>query len=149
VKFKLWVISIIEINEDFMNFKEYLKIARVSDPKIVAEEFKANFTLMESVEDVVEMTDLIVYICGDKLGEWERGLDLLKKIKNNAKISDKGHMDRSVAILTMGNNPNTKIENFSVEDQIKIYTAAATAIKNLGGVKNAEKLLMKAENLKK
>ena len=136
------------VKEVFMNFKEYLISAKSSDPKVVAEEFKANFKLMESLDDVTAMTDLIVYICGEKLGEWEKGLELLKKLKNNAQIPDKAHMNRSVAILQLGNNPNTSIENFSSEDQIVIYTSVAAAIKNLGGVKNAEKLLMKAENLK-
>ncbi|MBC7427384.1 MAG: hypothetical protein H7336_02155 [Bacteriovorax sp.] len=131
-----------------MNFKEYVKSAKRGDPKIVASEFKTNFTLMESVEDVTEMTNLIVHVCGEKLGEWEQGLELLKKLKNNAKIPDKSHMDRSVAILTLGNNPNTSIEKFSSEDQIIIYTTTAAAIKNLGGLKNAEKLLQKAEELK-
>lgn len=131
-----------------MNFKEYLKNARSGDPKQVAEEFKANFALMESVEDVTAMTDLIVHICGEKLGEWEKGSELLKKLKNNAKIPDKAHMNRAVAILTLGNNPNTSIDHFSPEDQVKIYTTTAAAISNLGGVKNAEKLLKKAEEIK-
>ncbi len=131
-----------------MNFKEYLKNARSGDPKIVAEEFKSNFSLMETVDDVTAMTDLIVHICGEKLGEWEKGSELLRKLKNNAQIPDKAHMNRAVAILTLGNNPNTSIDNFSPEDQVKIYTATAAAISNLGGVKNAEKLLKKAEEIK-
>jgi len=131
-----------------MNFKDYLKTARTIDPKIVADEFKAHFALMESEQDVMDMTDLIVHICGEKLGEWERGSELLKKIKNNAKIADKAHMDRAVAILALGNNPNTSIEKFSPEEQIKIYTVTAAAIAGLGGVKNAEKLLNKAKEIK-
>jgi hypothetical protein len=131
-----------------MNFQEYLKKAKSSDPKVVADEFKANFSLMESLEDVKEMTDLIVHVCGEQLGEWERGGELLKKLKNNAQIPDKAHMNRAVAILTLGNNPNTSMDHFSIEDQIIIYSTTASAIAKLGGVKNAEKLLKKAEELK-
>ncbi|MBC7713517.1 MAG: hypothetical protein H7177_09265 [Rhizobacter sp.] len=131
-----------------MSFKTYLENARRVDPKVVADEFKANFALMETLEDVTAMTDLIVQTCGEKLGEWEKGLELLKKLKNNAQIPDKAHMDRSVAILMLGNNPNTSMERFSTEDKIFIYTTVANAIRNLGGVKNADKLLAKADELK-
>lgn len=131
-----------------MNFKEYLKNARNGDPKLVANEFKTNFALMETEDDVLEMTDLIVHICGEKLGEWERGSELLKKIKNNAKVNDRARMNRAVAILELGNNPNISIEKFSAEDQIIIYSTTARAISALGGVKNAEKLFKKAEELK-
>lgn len=134
-----------------MNFKAYLTHAKSlesTDPKQVADGFKENFNLMESEADVREMTDLIVHICGEKLGEWERGSELLKKMKNNAKITDKAHMNRAVAVLMLGNNPHTSIEHFSAEDQIKIYTVTAAAIANLGGVKNAEKLLKKADEIK-
>lgn len=132
-----------------MNFKEYLKNARSGDPKVVATEFKNNFALMETEDDVLDMTDLIVHICGEKLGEWEKGTELLKKIKNNAKVNDRARMNRAVAILELGNNPNISIEKFSPEDQFIIYTTTAKAISALGGVKNAEKLLQKASELKK
>ena len=131
-----------------MNFKEYLKSARSGDPKQVANEFKTNFALMETEDDVLEMTDLIVHICGEKLGEWARGSELLKKIKNNAKVNDRARMNRAVAILELGNNPNISIEKFSPEDQKIIYTTTANAIRNLGGVKNAEKLEKKAAEIK-
>lgn len=134
-----------------MNFQNYLvkaKSLQSTDPKKVANEFKENFNLMESEDDVEAMTDLIVYICGEKLGQWEKGLDLLKKLKNNAKISDKTHMNRSVAILNLGNNPNISIEHFSPSEQVKIYTITAAALTNLGGLKNAAKLLKKSEEAK-
>jgi hypothetical protein len=134
-----------------MNFKDYIKNAKSiqsTDPKKVADEFKENFSLMASEEDVVEMTDLIVHVCGEQLGEWKRGLDLLKKIKNNAKVSDKTHMARAVGILSLGNNPNLSIEHFSLSEQVKIYTATAAALTKLGGIKNAEKFLKKANELK-
>ncbi len=131
-----------------MNFKDYLTNARTGDPKVVALNIKSNFNLMESVDDVTAMTDLIVDIFGEKLGEWEKGSELLKKLKNNATIPDKAHMNRAVAILSLGNNPNLSMDKFGVEDQIVIYTTTAAAISKLGGVKNAEKLLSKVAELK-
>ncbi len=131
-----------------MNLQEFVKYARSTDPKIIINKLKDNFYLMESESDVMAMTDLIVYICGEQSGEWEKGIDLLKKIKNNAKISDKTHIHRAVGILSLGNNPNISIDHFSLPEQIIIYTQTATAIAKLGGHKNAEKFLKLAEEIK-
>lgn len=133
-----------------MNFKDYLNNAwatHATNALQVAEDFKANFSLMETEDDVMAMTNLIVHVCGEHLGEWERGSELLKKIKNNAKISDKSAMNRYVAILNLGNNPNTSIEEFSTSDQVRIYAPVASALASLGGLKNAEKLLLRATEI--
>lgn len=128
-------------------FKQYLGKAWTTqheDAQKIADEFKLNFNLMETEDDVMAMATLVTHICGEKLGAWEKGLDLLKKLKNNAPIKDKEQMKKLVAILTLGNNPNTSIEEFSPVDQVNIYSTTAVALINLGGVKNAEKLLDKA-----
>ena len=133
-----------------MNFKEYISEAWSShrtNPKKVADEFKQNFNLMETEEDVMSMTRLIVHVCGDHLGDWLRGIELLRKIKNNATISDSSEMNRYMAILNLGNNPNTAIENFSPSDQARIYASTASALVTLGGLKNAEKFLKLAEEI--
>ena len=132
-----------------MNFKEYVdhvKSVHHHEPAKVIAEFKDNFALMETEADVMVMADLIVHVCG-QMGEWEKGSELLRKIKNNAKISDKNAMNRFVAILDLGNNPNLSLEKFTVSDQVMIYAPVSTALVGLGGFKNAEKLLMKASEL--
>ncbi len=133
-----------------MNFQEYLHNAwstHAEDPKKVADELRAAFNLMESGEDVMAMSRLIVHVCGEHLGEWQRGIELLRKLKNNATISDRSEMNRLVAILTLGNNPSVSIENFSTSDQVRIYCATASALINLGGVKNSEIFLKKSLDL--
>lgn len=131
-------------------FKEYLANAwstHETDSKKIADEFKLNFNLMDSEDDVMSMAALIVHVCGEHLGNWEQGIDLLKKLKNNAPIKDKEQMKRYVAILNLGNNPNISIEEFSPSDQIRIYSGTSSALANLGGLKNAEKLFDKAAGL--
>jgi hypothetical protein len=133
-----------------MNFKEYLTASwstHRTDSKKIADEFKENFKLMETEDDVMEMSGLIVHICGEHLGEWNRGIELLRKLKNNATIKDPSSMNRYVAILTLGNNPNTTIENFSPADQARIYAGTASALASLGGLKNAEKFLKLADEI--
>lgn len=132
-----------------MNFKEYVahvKAVHHDEPAKVIAEFKDNFSLMETEADVMMMTDLIVHVCG-QMGEWEKGIDLLRKIKNNAKISDKNAMNRYVAILEVGNNPGFSVDNFSTSDQVQIYAPVSAALVGLGGFKNADKLFSKAAEL--
>lgn len=134
-----------------LTFKEFLTQslnAPKSEAKKIADSIKGHFNLMESEDDVMSMAELIVYICGECSGEWEKGSDLLKKLKNNAPVKDKEQMKRLVAILNLGNNPNISIAEFSNADQVIIYTKTAEALKSLGGLKNAEKLLAKAALLK-
>ena len=56
-------------------------------------------------------------------------------------------MNRFVAILDLGNNPNFSLEKFSSSDQVQIYAPVSAALVGLGGFKNADKLLMKASEL--
>lgn len=130
-----------------MMFKEYLENAwstHAKNPQKVADEFKQNFNLMGSVDDVMAMARLIVHVCGDHLGDWLRGIELLRKLKNNATIKDATEMNRYMGILNLGNNPNLTLDNFSISDQVRIYASTAGALANLGGIKNSEKLLKKA-----
>ncbi len=133
----------------FMNFKEYVahvKATHHQEPEKVIAGFKDNLSLMETEADVMTMTELIVHVCA-QMGEWEKGIELLRKIKNNAKINDKSSMNRFVAILDLGNNPNFSLEKFSSSDQVQIYAPVSAALVGLGGFKNADKLLMKASEL--
>ena len=138
-----------ENKRTFMNFKEYVahvKAVHHQEPAKVIAEFKDNLALMETEADVMTMTELIVHVCA-QMGEWEKGIELLRKIKNNAKINDKSAMNRFVAILDLGNNPNYSLEKFSPSDQVQIYAPVSAALVGLGGFKNADKLLMKASEL--
>lgn len=133
-----------------MNFTEYLNKAwslHTVDAKRVAEEFKDNFSLMTAEDDVMAMSLLIVHVCGEHLGEWERGIDLLRKIKNNATIKDKSAMNRYMGILNLGNNPNLTLENYSDSDQARIYASTAVALCRLGGIKNAERFIKTANEI--
>ncbi len=127
-----------------MTFKEYIRSAwmnHAKDPRSVADDIRNNFNLMVSEEDVLKMAHLIVHVCGEHLGDWLLGLELIKKLKNNAQIKDKPAMSRFKAILELGNNPNFPINHFSNSDQVQIMATTASALANLGGLKNAEKFL--------
>jgi hypothetical protein len=133
-----------------MNFKEYLSNAWMThetDARKLLDEVKDNFKLMESEDDVMAMARLIVHLAGQHLGDWESGIGLLRKLKNNATINDKSEMNRLVAVLTLGNFPSTDLSSFSPSDQARIYAATSSALASLGGIKNAEKFLKLAVNI--
>lgn len=130
-----------------MNFTNYLSNAwalHSINPKKVADEFKANFSLMNTDDDVMAISRLIVHVCGEHLGNWQQGIELLRKLKNNATIKDKNEMNRLVAILDLGNNPNISIDKYSLSDRVIIYSTTAVALTSLGGTKNAAVLFSKA-----
>src|SRR4051812_38819018 len=131
-----------------MNFKEYINkawAAHAKDSRSVADDFKKHLALVESPEDISALSHLIVHVCGEHLGDWLNGLDLLKKLKNNPHHKDKNSMNRYVAILELGNNPATSIDHFSPSDQVRILASVASALGNLGGLKRAESYLSRAQ----
>lgn len=133
-----------------MTFNEYLKEAwstHANDPRSVAADFKKNLPLVATSEDVAAFSQLIVHVCGEHLGDWLCGLELLKKLKNNPLHKDKTAMNRHVAIMELGNNPATNIDHLSVSDQIRVLAATASALASLGGIKRAENHLKKALEL--
>lgn len=130
-----------------MKFKEYLSNAWMThemESKKILDEAKENFKLMETEDDVMSMARLIAHISGEHLGQWEKGIDLLRKMKNNATIKDKNEMNRLVGMLNLGNFPNTDITSYSYSDQSRILAMTSSALANLGGLKNAGKFLKSA-----
>lgn len=125
----------------FNDYRENAWAMHASDPKKVAEEFKQNFNLIKTEDDLLELAQLIVHVCGEHLGDWVKGVELLRKLKNNPAIKDQSELNRCVAILNLGNNPSTSISQFSPSDQAIIFSSTAFALLKLGGLKNAEKLL--------
>lgn len=131
----------------FTQYKKDALLKQLTKPEIVGEEIKSHFNLMESPEDVMWIAGFIVFVFGERLGKWEEGSDLLRKLKNNAAVSDKAQMKRLTAMLNLGNNPNLELDGFSDEDKFIILAATARSLASLGAVKNAQRLLNEAINL--
>jgi tetratricopeptide (TPR) repeat protein len=133
-----------------MSFSDYLSNAwatHATDPRQVADTFKENFKLMQTEDDVMAMARIIVHVTGEHLGDWTLGIDLLKKLKNNATIKDKQEMNRLVAILNVGNFPTTPLDTFSNSDRVRILSAVSSALANLGGIKKADLFFTEASAL--
>lgn len=136
------------MSKTFQQYKSEALTAQLKNPELVANEMKSHFNLMESAEDVLWIAHFIVFIFGERLGKWEEGSDLLKKLKNNATIADKAAVKRLTAMLNLGNNPNLKLEGFSDSDKFLILASTAKSLAGLGAIKNAQRLLDNALELK-
>jgi hypothetical protein len=133
-----------------MKIPEYVQIAWSThkvEPKKSLEDAKKQFPLIESQEDILVLAGFIVHVSGECLGDWLGGLELLKKLKNNPLLKDRTDMKRFVAILELGNNSATSIEEFSSSDKARILSTTAAAVAALGGRKLADNYFQKAEVL--
>jgi hypothetical protein len=133
-----------------MNFNEYLQDAWMrheTDAQLISDDFKSKLKAVENEENINLLSRLITHVCGNHLGQWEIGIELLRKLKNNPLLKDKSEINRSIAILTLGNFPDNIIDGFNISDQIRILSGTASALSNLGGVKNCKRFLIKANQL--
>ncbi len=135
-----------------MNFSEYIENAWAThgeNSAKIAEEFKQHFSLMKTEEDVLAMAQLIVHVCGTHLGEWQKGSEILKKLKNSALIKDRSELNIYTSILILGNDPNSSMDQLPTSAQARVFAGTASALASLGGLKNAEKFLKRAESIVK
>jgi hypothetical protein len=133
-----------------MKISEYIDSAwsiHATEPKRVLEEIRHQLPHVQSEEEILSLGNLIVHVAGEHLGLWLAGLELLRKLKNNPLLKDRKAMSRMVAILELGNNSATKIDNFSPSDQARILATTASALCSLGGIRLSESYLVRAENI--
>lgn len=133
-----------------MTISEYINSAwtlHATSPEQVLAEMKDQFKNIETEDDILKLAHLIVHVSGEHLGKWQTGLELLRKLKNNSLLKKRADMQRFVAILELGNNPNTSIEKFSSSDQARILATTGSALISLGGLKTGELFLKKASVL--
>ncbi len=133
-----------------MNFLDYLNKAwndHAHDAKAVAANFKDNFSLITSEGDALAMGNLIVHVCGEHLGDWDRGLALINELKFNSNIQDQSGLNRFNAILELGKNPAHSVLGFPKSDQIRIFAVTASALAALGDLSRASDYLEQAEIL--
>lgn len=133
-----------------MNFQDYLNQAwntHAQDPKGLASSFKDQFSLISSESDALAMGNLIVHVCGEHLGDWDKGLSLISELKFNTHVKDQSGLNRFNAILELGKNPAHSIVAFPSSDQIRIFSITASALVSLGDLSRASDYLDNAQKL--
>lgn len=118
-----------------MNFEQYLDNAwtiHPTEPLRVYENFSAGLSLVESNEQLLQLSLLITHVCGEHLGLWQEGMSCLAKIKKHRFFESESEtgkaVNRSDAVLSLGENVNYNLNNFSISDQARIYAVAANSL---------------------
>jgi hypothetical protein len=136
-----------------MNFETYINQAwndHANQSEKVAQEFTNAFPLVETNDQIVQLTGLITHVMGEHLWQWENGISLLESLKDHSKYSPVSESERSIlrslAVLKIGGAQPVDLRSFSLSDQIRVMAAAASALSGRGADR-AKSLLQRALDL--
>ncbi len=115
-----------------MDFKTYLDSSwskHGKDSQKVAETFEATINLITDSSQLTQLAHLITHVEAEHLGQYSRGLKLIKLLSAHKLNNDKTKvaLNRFEAILQFAENSNFDITPFSDSDQIRILAAVASA----------------------
>lgn len=133
-----------------MTFEEYLNDAWASHPKQSAEllkNFKSNFALISSGDEITSMGHLITHVSGEHLGEWGKGIQLLQELRTHPQLKDVAALNRFIASLSLSDDKNFSIENFSDSDKVRILAMTASALASQNDLDRAARYLAEAEEI--
>lgn len=137
-----------------MTFEEYLNEAWANHPTHSAEllkSFEDNLSLISSGissrNDASAMGHLIAHVCGEHLGEWKKGIQLLKVLREHSQLKDQATLDRFIAALSLGEDGSFSLRKFNDSDKVRIYAMTATALTSQNDVARAGLYLEEAERI--
>jgi hypothetical protein len=106
------------------------KTAEVADRLLAAHE------LIESPEQIPRLAQLLTHVYGEHLGQWEKGIELLLKMKSIPVFANGGGLEpvglaaitRSIAVLEIACGRKTGVDDLSLSDQVRVLATAASAL---------------------
>lgn len=118
-----------------MNFTTYLDKSwddHATQSALVAEGFNQGLKLVESNEQLAQLTGIVTHVMGEHLGRWTDGVALLNEFKNHPFFISRTETDkavlRSIAALEVASGQATSLVTFTQSDQIRIFAVAASAV---------------------
>lgn len=134
-----------------MTFDEFLNQAwndHATQTEQVANRLREATSLIEKNDQIPPIAQLITHVFGEHLGFWDKGIELLQQLKaipvfDSASESNKA-IARSIASLELTGGMRQSIDDFSVSDQIRILTVAASALSEQKNSEKAHYLFRKA-----
>ncbi|MBN8540469.1 MAG: hypothetical protein J0L82_08785 [Deltaproteobacteria bacterium] len=121
------------------SFDEFLNLAwndHAKQTNEVADRLLESLPLVNDAEQIPRLAQLITHVYGEHLGEWEKGIDLLLKLKTIPILSDASRSDspgmsaitRSVAVLELASGKITQVNELPLSEQIRVLATAASAL---------------------
>ncbi len=133
-----------------MTFEEYLNDAwsrHGSESPELLDNFKKQFSLIHSTDEINQMGHLIAHVSGEHMGQWGRGIQLLNELRDHPQAVDKSGLNRFIAALALGDDKNFSLEDFSNSDRVRIYSMTASALAAQNEIVRAGLYLDQAEKL--
>ena len=132
------------------NFSDFLNNAwsdHVTKTIEVSNRFPAALKLIEKNEQIPSLAGIITHVMGEHLGEWNRGIVMLKQLPElpayDGASESQWAVARSIASLEIAGSLRQSLEEFSLSNQIRILAVAASALSEKDAVR-AQSLFLSA-----
>lgn len=107
-------------------------------PREVADRLAARLDIVDADEHVAPFVRLAAHVYGEHLGEWERGIDLLRRVRASpacvGTASAMREVDRSIAMLRYAAGEGTALDALALDDRVAALAGAAAALAGRGDV---------------
>lgn len=135
-----------------MDFNAYLNQSwnnHADKANEVMSSFSEGIKLVSESSQIPQLAGLITHVAGEHLGEFHVGSELLTQLENLSFNNDetRAALKRSQAILSYTQDQNFSIAGYSVSDQIRITSTAASAFAGLNKITNAIEAFKKSLQL--
>jgi hypothetical protein len=134
-----------------MTLDEFLKQAwkdHANQTDEVATRMNEAHYLIERNDQIPPLCQLITHVLGEHLGSWDKGIDLLQKIKEVSvfdPLTESGKaIDRSIASLDLAAGRKESLVKLSVSDQVRALAVAVSALSEQKNAENSKKLFLEA-----
>lgn len=110
------------------------------NPETVADRLPQALPMVETVLEVRQAAALVVHVFGEHLARWPEGIALLNELgKRPAATESEGQraLQRSHAVLALGEKPGVDLKHLPLEDQVAVLATASSLHLTRGGLKEA------------
>jgi tetratricopeptide (TPR) repeat protein len=127
------------INPTKQTFDEFLNLAwndHANKTAEVADRLLGAHALIELPEQIPRLAQLVTHVYGEHLGEWEKGIEILLKIKTIPLVANGSGSEsiglaaitRSIAVLEIACGRKTNVDDLTLSDQVRVLATAASAL---------------------
>lgn len=115
-----------------MDLKSFIDTAWAEhgdNPETVAERLPQALPMVDTVLEVRQVAALVVHVFGEHLALWPEGIALLNELgKRPAAASAEAQraLQRSHAVLALGEKPDTDLKHLVLEDQVAAWATASS-----------------------
>ncbi len=100
-------------------------------PAEVADRLGMSLHLIDSPDHIAQYARLVAHVCGEHLGHWQRGIDLLNALRGLRGFDGggtcAGAVTRGIATLRYAGGDAGAVEQLSFDDRISVLAAVAAA----------------------